>query len=220
MRFQYSKYTAFAAMLLVLFCFSSCLGLKSGIEINSDGSGTIDLVYTISETLNSMGTQDGNISQPPVPVSKLDFEKTVSQIDGLSLHSYKSEVQGAHVLTFVTLDFANIEALAAFFDENNQTIRFTQNGNRKELVFAFNDVPVYVDAHEQALFTKALDGYMFEFSLKTHGTMEAAFVDQNGNAVKNANAENLSVKNNALDYQVPMADLIFAKEPVILNIVF
>jgi hypothetical protein len=207
-------------MLLLVFSLSSCLGIKSGIVINNDGSGTIDLVYTISETLDAMGKQDGNASKPPIPLSKSDFEKTVSQIEGLSLKSYKSENDEANVLVFVTLDFANIDALAAFFDESGQTLSYAEVNGKRELVFMFNEVPANIGSSEQELFAKALDGYTFEFSLKTQGKIEAFFLDQNGNALQHVSAGTLDVKNNSVSYNVPMADLAFAKEAVILKIVF
>jgi hypothetical protein len=202
-----------------VFFLSSCLGIKSGIVINNDGSGTIDLAYTISSALDSLGTQDGNVSQPPVPVSKSDFEKTVSQIDGLSLTSYKSETDESNVCVSVQLDFANIDALAAFFDESGQTFQYKENGNQKELVFIFNDAAANVGAPEQTLFTKVLEGYMFDFSIKTHGNILASFVDQNGNDLQQALGI-IAQKTDSVSYQVPMTDLVFAKEPIILKIVF
>lgn len=212
------KYVVFTTLLL--FLLSSCLGLKTGIVVNNDGSGTIDLLYTVSETLDSMAKQDGNASEPPLPVSKSDIEKTVSRIEGLSLKSYKTETQGSNHLIQVKLDFDSIDALAAFFDESHETIRYTESGNKRKLVFVFNDEPLDINAGEQELFTKALEAYSFDFSLKTQGNMEAAFIDENGNTLQTAAAGILEVKNNSVSYQIPMADLVFAKEKIIMKIVF
>jgi hypothetical protein len=217
MRFQYVKYVV---LLLLVFLLSSCLGVKTNIDINNDGSGTIDLVYTISETFDSLGQQDGNLSQPPVPVSKSDFEKTISQIEGLSLKSYKSESDGENILVTVKLGFDNLTSLTTFFDESGQLVSYTEANGKRELVFRFNDAPGNSSASEQELFTKALEGYMFEFSVKTRGNVEAAFIDQNGNTLQNVSIGNFEVQNNSVSYEVPIADLVFAKEPVILKIGF
>ncbi len=226
MRCKHCNYVVFTTIRLVvfttalLFLLSSCIGITSGIVIRNDGSGTIDMIYMVSDSLDAVGRQDGNARQPPLPLSRNDFEKTLSRIDGLSLKSYKSERQGQHVLVTATLDFAGIDALAAFLDESRQTVTYTERNGKKELVFTFVDVPVNVGVNEQALFTEALDGYMFDFSVKTQGTMEAAFVDQNGNALNASAAGNINTQNDSVSYQVPMADLVFSKEPVILKIIF
>lgn len=219
MRFQSVRYIECAVMLLFVFLFSSCLGIESGIVINNDGSGTIDLVYTVSNDLNSLGEQDGNISQPPVPISKSDFEKTVSRIEGLSLKSYKSETAETNTLVTVKLDFDNLESLADYFDESGQAADYTETNGRKEMVFTFNENPAKVESAEQELFTNAMEGYVFDFSLRTQSTMEAFFVDQYGNPVQNVSGA-FETKNNAVTYQVSMADLIFSQTPVILKIVF
>lgn len=220
MRFQNSRYIKFAVLPLLLFFLSSCFGIKSGIIINNDGSGTIDLVYTVSGTLDSIGKQDGNISQSPLPISQSDFEKTVSRISGLSLKSYKAENEGSNILVTVKLGFDNIGALVAFLDESYQTVSYTEVNGKKELVLKFNETPAVVSAQEQALFTQALEAYTFEFSLKTRGNMEAVFVDQHGNALQNMFAGTIETQNDSVSYSVPMAELAFSKEPVILKIVF
>jgi hypothetical protein len=221
---EYSVKTRFfifaAVMLLSIFSLSSCIGIKSGIVINNDGSGTIDLVYTVSDALDSIGKQDGNASTPPLPTSRSDFERTVSRVEGLSLESYKTETQGSNILAAVKLGFDNIDALAAFLDESGQTVSFTENGGKKELVFMFNNSPATVGTHEQALFTQALEGYMFDFSLKISGNLEAGFIGQNGNPLQNMSIGTIETQNNTVSYKVPMAELVFAREPVMLKIVF
>ncbi len=207
-------------MLFLVFLLSSCIGLNTGVVINNNGSGTIDLVYTVSDTLDSMGKQDGNTSQPPFAAGRKDFERTVSRIDGLSLKSYQSKKQDSNTIITVRLDFAGIDALVSYFDETSQKLTYAEKNGKKELVFMFNDSPMNVSANEQKLFSDALEGYSFEFSIKTRGAMEASFIDGNGGKLNTPPAGTGEIKNNSVSYRVPMGDLIFASGPVMLKIVF
>jgi hypothetical protein len=216
------NYIAFTILFLFVFIFSSCIGIKTGITINSDGSGQINLVYTISDMLDALGKQDGNASQPTIPVGKDDFERTISRIEGLSLKSYKVKTSESHIVIFASLEFAHINALTDYLDESNQLVSYTESNNQKELLLFFNDSPINPETYEQDMdiAMEYFEGYNFEFSLKTEENMEASFVDQNGNSIQTIATGNFTTQNNSVSYEVPIADLAFASEPIILKIVF
>ncbi len=153
-------------------------------------------------------------------MSKSDFEKTVSRIDGLSLRSYKSETAGSNLLVTVNINFDTLDSLAAFLDESGQAFSYTETNGKKELVFSFIDIPSSVEDHERELFTKALEGYSYEFEVETQGNMEASFIDQNGNPLSNPAEGNLETQSGSVSFALPMSSLVFAEEPVILRIVF
>ena len=103
------------------FVLNSCLGVSADIAIKADGSGRLALEYRVSQALESIGRLDGNEKMPAVPVSKLDFERTVSRIPGLKLSKYGSKnvrnnSGGGDLVTNVTLDFKDASALLAFLD--------------------------------------------------------------------------------------------------------
>jgi hypothetical protein len=118
---------------LLVVVLNSCLGVSADITIKADGSGKIALTYRVSQTLESIGRLDGNEKKPAVPVSKLDFERTVSRIPGLRLSKYGSkEVRnnsgGSDLVTNVTLDFKDTTAFLAFLDSSGSRAALVQEG--------------------------------------------------------------------------------------------
>jgi len=106
---------------LLAVILNSCLGVSADITIKADGSGKIALEYRVSQALESIGRLDGNEKTPAVPVSRTDFERTVSRIPGLKLSQYSSknirnDSGGSDLVTNVTLDFKDTSALLAFLD--------------------------------------------------------------------------------------------------------
>ncbi len=92
----------------------------------------------------------------------------------------------------------------------------TQKQMEKRII----DFPSNVEDHERELFTKALEGYSYEFEVETQGNMEASFIDQNGNPLSNPAEGNLETQSGSVSFALPMSSLVFAEEPVILRIVF
>jgi hypothetical protein len=112
---------------------NSCLGVSADITIKADGSGKIALEYRVSQALESIGRLDGNEKMPAVPVSRTDFERTVSRIPGLRLSKYSSkEIRAASgskdLVTKVTLDFKDTSALLAFLDSTGSRAAMIQEG--------------------------------------------------------------------------------------------
>jgi len=127
---------------LAAVVFSSCLGVSADITIKADGSGKLALTYRVSQALESIGRLDGNEKMPAVPVSKLDFERTVSRIPGLKLSKYGSKnvrnsSGGSDLVTNVILDFKDTTALLSFLDSTGSRATLVQEGQGALLRLTF-----------------------------------------------------------------------------------
>ena len=105
-----------AAVLLVLFLHTSCVGISMDITLNRDGSGTITLEYLVSQLLDSLGRLDGNERWNTIPVGRADLERTMDRLPGMKLLSFSSRDQGMNLATNAKMEFANLRALMAFLD--------------------------------------------------------------------------------------------------------
>jgi hypothetical protein len=129
----------FFALCCMTLALNSCLGVQADITIRADGSGKIALEYRVSQILESIGRLDGNERWPAIPVGKGDFERSVARIPGLKLTSFSSKdvrrKQGEKdLLTKVTLEFKNTDALLAFLDSTGNTRATLVQENGKNIL--------------------------------------------------------------------------------------
>jgi hypothetical protein len=158
------------ALLLVISILYGCIGVNAHVVIKADGSGTMVLEYTVGKSVESLGRQDGNASQPPIAIAKRDFQRTVSRIPGLKLQSFKTKTTARDVITTVRLAFKNREAFINFFNAQGSRAYFTEN-NQLNLLFTEGINPIDPELYE-ALRTVS-DGYTvtMSFSLPASATL-------------------------------------------------
>jgi hypothetical protein len=181
--------------------FTSCIGIKTEVQVRRDLSGTVRLVYTVSQEFLDNGTLDGNENWPALPIGRLDFERTVSRIDGLTLKAYHEKKAGHDRLFEVTLAFDHVSALAAFLDANGQHFDYKNENGSHVFTVLFNanlntaqDNERPYDGAVLALAEAALAGYQFDFSISVPGDRKA--------------------------YSVPMADLLTSPQAERLEVRF
>jgi hypothetical protein len=179
--------------------FTSCIGVKTEVTVKRDLSGTVQLVYTVSQEFLDNGTLDGNENWPALPVGRADFERTVVRIDGLTLESYREKKAGGDRLFEVTLGFDHIAALAEFLDASGQQLDYKNENGSHVFTVLLNTVqdsnqPQTYDDTLLALAETALTGYRFDFSISVPGDKKV--------------------------YSVPMADLLTSPQAEILEIRF
>jgi len=174
-------------LLLSVFLFNSCIGLKVDIQMNRDGSGRLTMEYRLSRALESIGTLDGNEKWPPVPVGRQDWERAISRINGTRLASFSSAQKGQDTITTVVLNFDNAEALLFILDPQGKNSRFTANGRHGEFQYILNDaalgeMPVY-DANLIELAKTMFAGYDFSISLRASENSTLTLTDAKGSAI-------------------------------------
>jgi hypothetical protein len=189
-----------AAVLLL----TSCIGMKTEIQVKRDLSGTVRLVYAVSQEFLDSGTLDGNENWPVLPVGRADFERTVARIDGLELRSYRERTRGGDRLFEVTLAFDGVSALAGFLDSGGQQLVYKQENGSHVFTVLFDrpdegqmlegGQPRMYDDQLAALARTAFAGYQFDFSIAVPGDEKT--------------------------YSVPMADLLTSLQKEGLEIRF
>jgi hypothetical protein len=94
------------------FVFLSCLSIESKISLAANGSGTVELVYTVSSFAQEFDSSGGEDSLP-LPVSEADFRRGVAVV-GLSLNSYSQSVSGDVTIIRAVLGFSSLDDLNRF----------------------------------------------------------------------------------------------------------
>ncbi|MDR3123722.1 MAG: hypothetical protein LBU16_08105 [Treponema sp.] len=213
-------------MTLPLLCaalvFSSCVGVSLEIVARQDGSGTIALEYRLSRELEALGKLDGNERWPAVPVGKADFERSAARIEGLSLRSFSEKTAATDVLYRAQFDFATLEALARFLDGAGQRVSLEREGEENRLALSFNHSAGRVEADEALLelVASSFEGYALDFGVTLPQPPQLRIADGRGAPLESPPTGTALVRGNRVSFSAPMADLLSAAEPTLLEIVW
>ncbi|MDR0670570.1 MAG: hypothetical protein LBF95_10860 [Treponema sp.] len=157
-----------AVLTLGLFC--SCVGLRSDIVLNANGTGRITLEYRVSRRLEAIGALDGTANRPVVPVSRADFERGVKRLEGLRLSSFSSSEEGGDLVTKAVVSFTRLENILPLLDSGGgATLR--REGDRRILRMRFDAAGEDIDTELLALMEQNSPAYTIALSLSAPGNV-------------------------------------------------
>ncbi|GAB1484446.1 hypothetical protein MASR2M78_32640 [Treponema sp.] len=193
---------SFFLLVLIVPLLVSCVGVEANIEINANGSGIINLKYRVSRMVESMGKLDGNEKYLPLPVGRVDFERTVARINGLSLNSFSSKLEEKDLVINASLAFSDPSVLSAFLDASGRTAKYqSQSGTSSlSLLLAEGGGPLDVDL--ERLVNTVFEGYSIDITIKTPSLPSS-------NAVGT-----VAAANRIAAFKMPVADLLSSQKPI------
>ncbi|MDR2631724.1 MAG: hypothetical protein LBC60_12450 [Spirochaetaceae bacterium] len=212
----------FLGLGLLVFFFSSCIGIRTNITIRENGAGTLELEYRISRIADSLGKLDGNEGWLTLPVGRADFERTVSRIDGLRLASFSSAEDEKDRVVQVKVDFSNPEALSAFLDASGQRSRLTREKEkyRLSLTLGGGGGALEQDPELLELTGEVFLGYALEFGLTLPRDAILILADPTGKEINTPPVGDLLWNGRNIRFSAPMAALLRSKEPVFMEILW
>jgi hypothetical protein len=195
--------------ILMALMLSGCFGMKTEIEIRKDGSGTMNLVYRISEELLSMGGLSGNEDSPPIPVGRADFESSFNRIPGLAMTNFSEKTDDDDRLFLVKAAFDNLDALMIFLDSQGQQVKLEQDED------GTNILTVYLLLDTQDLDSDMLEaiplifnGYRFDFDIDFPQKCAVSFADVDGNALPSLPFGTTQIDSDSVEFSSSMSDLL------------
>jgi hypothetical protein len=164
-----------------VFMFNSCIGISADIQIQRDGSGRISLEYKFSRMAEIIGRLDGNDKQHIIPTGRLDFERTVSRIEGMRLVSFSSSEDTKNIINRVILEFNNTEALLKFLDPSGKRAKLSQENNLNKLYILLNE-PVSSDINPDLmnLMQQVSEDYKISIRFSAAGAKDTSITFTNG----------------------------------------
>ncbi|GHU25071.1 hypothetical protein FACS1894164_13260 [Spirochaetia bacterium] len=186
--------------LLSTLLLSGCFGVSATVVIRANGAGSITMEYHISQTLESLGKQDGNERYPPIPVGKVDFERTVNRIPGLRLRSFSAKTVGTDVVTQVRMDFSTTDALLTFFDAQGGRASLNEVSGKQHLSFILSEGPAKLDPDLQNLVNEVTAGYTISMTFNLPRTGELRLTDSAGNLIPGQSSSGTT-----LSFSVPVS---------------
>jgi len=197
---------------LCAFFLNACIGISADIQLNRDGSGKLIMEYRISNTLSNMGSLDGNASQPAIPLSKQDLERTIERIPGLRLSSYSKRETLQDNIINITLDFSNSQALLAYLDPESAKASISHNGQSGNLnLIIYNEPNSGFDENLIALMRSLYTDYNFSISFSAGGNSTMTITDGNGNAMPSPSSASVVNSGRKVSFSIGILDLLESK---------
>jgi hypothetical protein len=127
--------------LLTGFLTVSCIDSDARIGINGDGSGSVELTYTVSPLVMNLGALDEDDPVLPLPVSEEDFLRTVRGISGLDLGNYSIREDEDGITINAELEFQSTAALNEFLGTGEGEFTLSETGTADRFSYVIYDAP-------------------------------------------------------------------------------
>ena len=193
--------------LLAFFLLTSCFGINADITLNRNGSGTINLEYQISKSLETLGRLDGNERWNTIPVGRADFERTLERLPEMKLLSFSSREDENNLVVAVKMEFSSIQGLFAFLDAHGQRFSFTGDPSSGRMVLTLNEGGETINPGLDNLINAVSGGYFVNIGMTFPGEGNAVVTDRQGTPV---NSGDVLGQGRRVSARFPLYDVLSA----------
>lgn len=187
----------FLIVVIVSLHLSSCFGMQTQITLNENGTGTINLVYRVSQMLLRFGSVSETSADLPLPVERNDFQRMMNQIEGITLSNYSQQDTEDDRIITAQLEFSSPNALASLLGlEEKSDIQLDIDGENGRFRYTIFKVTAEntestetdenpVDPESLALIQSLFSGYELSYTLEVPGEIESSLpgqIEENGNS--------------------------------------
>lgn len=146
-------------VLLAATVLVSCVGIESDTNISADGSGTIALQYRVSRLTESMGKMESGERWLPFPVDRLEFERAIDRIGGLSITSFSQSADETDVMVRANIAFRDLDAFSRFLNATGRSAVINESGGKHTATFRLSDGGGPLDPDLKKLVDVVFKGY-------------------------------------------------------------
>jgi len=166
--------------LAFMIVLSSCFGVDADITLNANGSGTINLEYRVSQSLDALGRLDGNERWNTIPVGRADFERTVDRLPDIRLLSFSSRQDARDIIISARMEFSSIQGLLAFLDAGGRRSSFSGNAGSGRMAFTLSEGAAVSNPELARLIAGISEGYAVRMSMTFPGEGSLVVSDNQG----------------------------------------
>ena len=208
--------------MFVLFFMASCIGVKLDVQVGKNGGGDMELEYRIKKELAELASFGDDEDEPPVPLTRKDFENSIGGINGLTIKSYSHKKDDIDYIYKTKIHFENFDALVRFLTKvSDGTASYTQRGGKNEFTYFFwNGTGGGSNNGTAKMFRSAFDGYTFDFDIRLPSPCEAYYINAEGGRLPSPPAGAAAVKGKSFSVTAPMGDVFLAESPAAFVLVW
>ena len=186
---------------------SSCIGIDSRLTIRDNGSGTLTLIYRVSQLVVNLGSPVDGRNVVPLPLSRADFDRSLEAADGkVRLTQFDRTEDQNDVTIRAVLAFDSLDALAQLSAFHSADIHAAADGDNytfSQLIAKAPREPITDDS------LRMVDAFF--------GGYDLSFRVETPKPVKSNSLGTLSDDKRTLTYKTSIKDLVRAKSDVVLS---
>lgn len=125
---SYGKAIYIISLITLILFLNSCLTINSKMKINSNGSGSITIKYSMDSSLNGISSLGSDDDIVPLNLSEEYIVQIIGLRNDIVYKNYRITEDGNYYIVEVTFLFDNIDALNSILPKENAII-LERNGN-------------------------------------------------------------------------------------------
>jgi hypothetical protein len=161
---------------LTLALLTSCISIDSRLTIRDNGSGTLQLIYRVSQLVANLGLSSTGKSAIPLPVTRSDFERSLaSSGDKVRLARFDRSENEKDITIRVELSFDSLDALAKVDAFQDSDLKWGNEGS----LHTFSQVVARTPAQplnndSRRMLETLFDGYEMTYVIEAPRPIQAA----------------------------------------------
>ncbi|MDR2943352.1 MAG: hypothetical protein LBV17_12265 [Treponema sp.] len=197
---------------VILFAFSSCLGLSADFQIRKNGSVKLALEYRFSRTAENIGKLDGNERWQIIPVGKADWERTADRVDGMKFSSFSSRNDSRDIVNKITLEFSNTDAMLKFLAPGGKRASLNSGNGSSALNIIFTEPYGAINDDLLELIQQVSYGYKLKISFSAPKDSTLSFTDGYGKAISPPETAEVVLKGKKVSFSIDTGELLSYKD--------
>jgi hypothetical protein len=197
---------------IVLLCaalalLTSCIGIDSRLTVRDNGSGTLQLIYRISQLVADLGLSSTGKAAIPLPLTRADFERSLAASEGkVRLTRFDRSENEKDITIRVELSFDSLDAMAKIDAFRDADLKSGTEGSTHTFsqVVARTLTPPLNEESRRMLET-LFDGYEMSYVLQAPQPIQAATLGT------------LSADKRTLTYTTKIQDVMTATEDLVMS---
>jgi hypothetical protein len=192
---------------LTLVFLASCISIDSRLTIRENGSGTLQLIYRVSQLVANLGLSSTGKSAIPLPVTRSDFERSLEASSGkVRLTRFDRSENERDITIRVELSFDSMEALGKVDAFKDADLKWGTDGSLhtfSQLVARALTPPLNDDS--KRMLETLFDGY------------ELSYVLEAPHPIRDASLGTLSADKMTLTYTAKIQDIMMTPEDLVMR---
>ena len=203
-------------LLGVAILLSSCIGIKSSVLFNRDGTGTINMEYRISKMLTEMGEGDADM---PLPVSEEELKNALSGHPNLTLKKVSQREDDNDVYITSEIQFQKISEFTDIESFGQMPMSLEAEGGEyvfRQIISEGNEPAGETEEGESD--TEEMDAASKEMMAAFFEGYELSFEVSAPTEVTYHSHGELSANRKTVTYSIPLLEMDALEEETVLEV--
>ncbi len=196
-----------AALVVATVLLSSCVGIDSTLTLRDDGSGTLSLVYRVSQLVVDLGVSESGASAVPLPLTREDFQRSLAGAAGkVRLTRFDRSEDEKDVTIRADLAFDSFDALARVEAFQQAELKLSSEAGRQSFSQLIARAPQKpLSDQSMKMLDTLFSGYELRFTIKAPRPIQSSSIGT------------LSDDKKTLTWSAPVRDVVSSRTDLVLT---